>query len=60
MKKIEMGGDMQDLISNDVVKELEARNMQDGEEFMVLHTVAIVGVLRQGKFVVQELIPHVV
>lgn len=60
MKKIEMAGDMQNLISDNVTKQLEAKNMQEGEEFVVLHTVAIVGVMRKGKIVVQELIPHVV
>ncbi|WCF11633.1 hypothetical protein NDS46_30265 (plasmid) [Paenibacillus thiaminolyticus] len=51
--------DIQDIITKNIEKSL-TDDFSDGEEIVVLQTVAIVATMDKGKIVVQELIPHVV
>lgn len=60
MKNVILAQDMNQDILNTVAKNMKVENLEEGEEFMVLQTVAIVGVRKQGQLVVQKLLPNVI
>lgn len=47
-------------INNQIIEAIEAENVQEGEPFVILQTVAIFGTRLKGNIIIEKMIPQVI
>lgn len=51
---------MDKFINNQMIEAIEAENVQEGEPFVILQTVAIFGTRSKGDIIIEKMVPQVI